>query len=365
MIPVARPYVGEEEIAAVTRVIRSGQLAQGPEVAAFESEFADFCGAPYALAVTNGTVALQLALMALGIGEDDEVITTPFSFIATAEAIREVGARPVFCDVDLETYNINPSEIEKLITKSTRAILPVHLYGHPAEMKAINEIAQKHQLLVVEDACQAHGAVYHGQKTGALGDAAAFSFYATKNMQTGEGGMVTFRDKKVYELAKKIRAHGSAERYRHDVHGLNFRMTDMLAAIGRVQLQRLPGFNEARQGNANFLMEHIKNPKVFLPIVREGCGHVFHQFTVRIEDLKGFDILDRDKAVKSLADLGVGTGLHYDRCITEQQVYTSLGYRAHQTPLAVQAARTVLSLPVYPGLTNDNLQTIVQAINDL
>lgn len=358
MIPIARPLIGKEEKESVLRVLDSGCLAQGPEVAAFEKEFSEFCGASFATASTSGTTALQLAMLALGIGEGDEVITTPFSFIASANSILYTGAKPVFCDIDPVTFNIDPNEIEKYITAKTKAILPVHLYGHPADMDAIMEIAKRHKLLVIEDACQAHGAMCKGKTVGSIGDAAAFSFYPTKNMATGEGGMATFKDKAAYERALMIRAHGMKVRYYHEILGYNFRMTDIAAAIGREQLKKLSGFNAKRKANAEYLLAVITNPKVVLPTVLAGCEHVWHQFTVRVPD--------RDKAVEKLTEMGIGTGVHYPVCINEQEYYTKdLGYRSTNTPVAVKAAREVVSLPVHPSLTEDELTEIVKAVNSL
>ena len=230
-IPIAKPLLGEEELEAVARVLRSGILAHGPEVEEFEREFAEYVGVDHAVAVANGTVALDLVLRAYGIGPGDEVITTPFSFIATANAILYQGARPVFADIDPVTYTLDPDRVVEKITSRTRAIIAVHLYGHPADMKALREIAEDHDLILIEDAAQAHGAEAHGAKAGSLGDAAAFSFYATKNMVTGEGGMVTTNDRRIAERVRRLRNHGQAGKYRHVTLGFNYRMTSIAAAI--------------------------------------------------------------------------------------------------------------------------------------
>lgn len=357
MIPIAKPLIGKEEKDAVMKVMDSGVIAQGPEVAAFEEEFAKFCGANFGVATTSGTTALQLALLALGVGPGDEVITTPFSFIASSNSILYVGAKPVFCDIDPETFNIDPEKIEKLITNKTKAILPVHLYGQPADMEKIMAIAKKHNLKVVEDACQAHGAQINGKTVGSFGDAAAFSFYPTKNMTTGEGGMATFKDKYVYEKSLMIRAHGMKVRYYHEILGFNFRMTDIAAAIGREQLKKLPGFTKTRQENANYLISHIENPKVELPVIRRGNTHVFHQFTIKIAE--------RDLSLERLTDLGIGTGVHYPVCLNEQPYYKEeLGYKS-DTPIAQEISRMVISLPIHPSLTKDDLNEIIKAVNSL
>ncbi len=238
-VNIAQPQIGKEEIKAVTEVLKSGMLAQGPKVAEFEEKFAKFIGVKCAIATTSGTTALHVALLSAGIGPGDEVITTPLTFIATANAILYTGARPVFVDIDEATYNINPDLIEKVITEKTKAIMPVHLYGQSANMTKIMAVARKHKLTVIEDACQAHGARWKEKKVGSFG-IGAFSFYPTKNMTTGEGGMITTDSKEIYEKACLIRAHGSKVKYYHDILGYNFRLTDIGAAIGIEQLKKLP-----------------------------------------------------------------------------------------------------------------------------
>ena len=257
MIPIAKPLLGKEEIDAVTEVLSSGMIAQGPKVDEFEIAFSEYTGCEYSAAVNSGTAALHIALLAHGIGKGDEVITTPFSFIATANSILYTGAKPVFADIEPDTYNIDPEKIKEKITSKTRAIIPVHLYGHPADMKAIMEIAEDSKLIVVEDACQSHGAAYNGKRVGSFGTG-AFSFYPTKNMTTSEGGMLTTNDKEIAERAKMIRAHGSKVRYLHEMLGFNLRMTDIAAAIGLVQLGKLDKFTAARQKNAEMLTKGLQ-----------------------------------------------------------------------------------------------------------
>lgn len=357
MIPIAKPIIGKEEKEAVLGVLDSGCLAQGPQVAAFEEEFAKFCAVEYAVATTSGTTALQLALLALGIGPGDEVITTPFSFIASSNSILYAGAKPIFCDIEEETFNIDPEMIESLITPKTKAIMPVHLYGNPANMDKILELAKKHDLFVIEDACQAHGAKINDKLVGSFGNASGFSFYPTKNMTTGEGGMALFKDKAVYEKALMIRAHGMKVRYYHEILGHNFRMTDIHASIGREQLRKLPEFNKKRKENALYLLENIKNPKVGLPRIKKGFSHVFHQFTLKI--------VDRDKAIEQLTKLGIGTGIYYPVCLNEQPYYTdALGYKS-DTPIAQEISRQVISIPIHPFLSKVDLKTIVSAVNSL
>ncbi len=346
----------KKEKEAILRVLDSGCLAQGSEVEAFEKEFADFCNANYAVATSSGTTALHLALLSLGIGVGDEIITTPFSFIASSNSILYIGAKPVFCDIDEKTFNIDPAKIEKLVTEKTKAILPVHLYGQPADMPRILDIAKNHNLKIIEDACQAHGAKINGQLVGRFGDAACFSFYPTKNMTTGEGGVVLFKDRKAYEKAVMIRAHGMKVRYHHEILGYNFRMTDIQASIGREQLKKLPNFNKRRQTNAKFFFDNITNPKIKLPKIKKRYEHVFHQFTIMVEN--------RDDVIKKLTEVDIGTGIHYPICINEQPLYKSLGYKANLS-IGRRVANKVLSIPVHPSLSKNDLRHIVRAINNL
>lgn len=360
-IPVAKPCIGQEELEAVRRVLESGILAHGPEVEAFEREFAEYVGADYAVAVANGTAALDLILKAYGVGEGDEVITTPFSFIATANAILYQKAKPVFGDIDPETYNLNPDTVLELITPRTKAIIVVHLYGHPADMKAFREIAEDHKLVLVEDAAQAHGALYEGRKVGSLGDAAAFSFYATKNMTTGEGGMVVTNDRRVAEKVRMLRDHGQAEKYLHVELGYNLRMTSIAAAIGRVQLRKLDRLNEARRGNAELLNSMLAGiPGLRTPVEKPWARHVYHQYVVRVT---GEFPLSRDELARKLREAGVGTAVHYPRTIPDQPLYQKLGIDCPKgCPEARKAAREVLSLPVHPCLTREELEYIAETI---
>ena len=285
MIPIAQPLISDKEIEEVVKVLKSGFIAQGPKVAEFEEKFAEYAGVEYAVATSSGTTALHLALLSLGIEKDDEVITTPFSFAATANSILFTGARPVFADIDPKTFNINPQKIEELINKKTKAVLPVHLYGQPADMNPIKQIADDHNLFIIEDAAQAHGAQYHNQMVGSLGDMACFSFYPTKNMTTGEGGMITTDNSELADTARMLRSHGESERYTHTMLGYNFRMTDIAAAIGLIQLERLDKFNKSRIENADYLTTHIETIEgIESPYVMDDVKHVFHQYTVRIKD---------------------------------------------------------------------------------
>jgi len=358
MIPIAKPFIGDEEIKEVEAVLRSGFIAQGPKVAEFEEKFAEYIGTRYAVATSSGTTALHVAILCAGIGKGDEVITTPFSFAATANSVLYAGGKPVFVDIDPKTYNINPEKIEEAITDKTKAILPVHLYGQPADMDQICKIAEDHDLKIIEDAAQAHGAIYHGKKVGSIGDMACFSFYPTKNITTGEGGIITTDDDAFDKDARAIRAHGESERYEHVTLGYNFRMTDIAAAIGVVQIKRLEEFNEKRIENAEYLTEHINSIEgIESPYVAENVRHVFHQYTVRVENGK------RDELKEFLNNEGIGTGVHYPRTIYNQKLYEDLGYTA-DCPEAEKAAAEVLSLPVNPTLTAEDFGKIVSVLQD-
>ncbi len=355
MISLAKPLIGEEEKKAVLAVLDSGILAQGPRVDAFEKAFAEMCGVSHAIATTSGTTALHVALLAHGIGAGDEVITTSFTFIASANSIYYTGAKPIFVDIDPATFNINPSLIELAITPRTRAILPVHLFGLPCDMDSLMAIAKKHNLIVIEDACQSHGADYEGRKVGSFGTG-TFSLYPTKNITSAEGGMITTNDAALAEKCRVLRQHGMRRRYYHDELGFNFRMTDIHAAIGLAQLKKLDKFNAARQANARFLSEHIRG--VGVPKVPPGCTHVYHQYTIRVPNGK------RDALLKYLTEHGVGTGVYYPVPVHQQTFYVEqLGYR-QTLPEAECAAAEVLSLPVHPALSQADLKAIVAAVNE-
>ena len=361
MIPIAKPVIDEEEISAVVAVLKSGNIAQGKKVEGFEEVFAEFVGTTYAVAVNSGTAALHLALLAHGIGKGDEVITSPFTFIATANSILFTGARPVFADIEEDSFNIAPNSITGKITPRTKAIMPVHLYGQPCDMKRIMKIAQEHGLIIIEDACQAHGAEYEGKKVGSFGTG-CFSFYPTKNITTGEGGMITTNDKDIAGKARMIRNHGQIERYLHKILGYNYRMTDIAAAIGLCQLGKLGEFNNKRMRNAKFLTERLSGIKGLVPPqVRPDVKHVFHQYTVRIT--QDFAI-SRDRLRKKLLEEGIATEIYYPLPIHKQPLYQNLGYNNH-LPDSEKAAREVLSLPVHASLTKEDLENIVRAIQGI
>ncbi len=355
MIYMARPQMGDEEKQAVLEVLDSGGLAHGPRVHAFEEAFAQMCGVKHAIATDHGTNALHVALLANGIGPGDEVITTAFTFIASADSILYTGARPVFVDVDPRTFNLNVGMIEVAITAKTKAILPVHLYGLPCDMGPLLAIAEKYGLAVIEDACQSHGAEYLNRKVGSFGTG-AFSFYATKNMTSGEGGMITTNDSAIDEKCRVLCNHGQRRRYYHDELGYNYCMTEMQAAIGLAQLRKLEKFNSQRQANAGFLSENLKG--VVVPCIPEGETHVFHQYTVRVPGGK------RDGLRAHLQERGVSSEVYYPLPVHQQNVYkTNLGY-TDSLPAAESAALDVLSLPVHVGLSASDLETIVAAVNE-
>ncbi len=358
MIPIAKPLIGQEEIHGVVNVMKSGTIAEGPVVKQFEESFARYVDIEYAVAVSSGTAALHVALLAAGIGQGDEVITTPFTFIATANSILYVGARPIFADIEADTYNISPESIKSKITGRTKAIIPVDLYGHPANMKAIMNIARDYGLKVIEDACQAHGASCSGKKTGSF-DIGCFSFYPTKNMTTSEGGIITAGDGKFADMARMVRAHGSRVRYYHETLGFNLRMTDISAAIGLAQLKKVDYYNERRIENAELLNKNLRGIKgIITPVTKPGCKHVFHQYTVRITEAFG---MQRDEVARKLNEEGIGTGVYYPLPVHLQPFYTQAGYNV-SCPVAEQVAKEVLSLPIHPSVGREDIEYIADTL---
>lgn len=351
MIPAARPEIGLEEREAVDRVLQSGMLAQGPEVAAFEQEFSQIVEGRRCIALNSGTSALHLAFLAAGVGPGDEIIVPSFSFAATANAVSLTGATPVFAEIEIDHFALDPKAAEAAITPRTRGIMPVHLYGHPADMKAFSQIAEKHKLTLFEDAAQAHAATVAGRPVGAWSTAASFSFYPTKNMTSGEGGMIVTDSAEVERLARMLRNQGMERRYENEVVGFNTRMTDIHAAIGRVQLRKLENWTMKRQQNAAFLNSNLEG--VVVPPVAADATHVYHQYTVRIVDH------DRDAFAEELAKRGVGTGVYYPT-----PIHRLPSFRLElDLQISEQAAKEALSLPVYPSLTQGELETIVEVVN--
>jgi dTDP-4-amino-4,6-dideoxygalactose transaminase len=347
--------IGEEEKQAVLEVMDSGILAQGPKVKAFEDAFAQLCGVSHAIAVSSGTTALHIALLAHGIGPGDEVITSPFTFIASANSVLYTGAKPVFVDIEPATFNLDPAKIEAAITPRTKALMPVHLFGLLCDMEPIMDIAKSHNLIVLEDAAQSHGAEYHGRRAGSFGTG-CFSFYPTKNITSAEGGMITTNDDDIAESCRLLRQHGMRRRYYHEELGFNFRMTDIHAAIGLAQLKKLGQFTEARVRNATFLSTYLAG--VVTPAIPEGQSHVFHQYTIRV----GSD--RRDAVLAGLQERGIGCGVYYPVPLHQQRVYQAQGYQGSY-PEAERAAQEVISLPVHPALSSADLEMIVAAVNEL
>lgn len=357
-IPIAKPLIGEAEKAAVMRILDTGQLVQGAEVARFEELFAAFCGAKHAIATTNGTTALTVALLACGVSAGDEVIIPSFSFVATATSVLGAGAVPVFVDIEPDTFCMDPAAIEAAITPKTKIIMPVHLYGHPADIPAIKAIADKHGLTVIADSAQAHGAAINDQRVGSIAKAAAFSFYPSKNMTTGEGGIVTTNDDEVAARARMVRNHGMNTRYYHEIIGFNYRMTNLCAAIGVVQMDYIEDWTQKRIENADFLTEGIKTMRP--PVTRHGYRHVFHQYTVVAPQGA-----DRDAMVAQLNERGIGTRVYYPLPIHRQPVFQELGYTNLSLPVTEDLTARVFSLPVHPSLSREDLERIVAEVNAL
>ena len=353
-IPPAKPLIGEEEIEAVARVMRGGMIAQGPEVKAFEEEFSSHFGlGRECVAVNSGTSGLHLGLLAAGVGPGDEVIVPSFTFAATANSVALTGATPVFADIEPQHFCLDPAAVEAAITERTAGIMPVHLYGHPANMPALQDIADKHGLKIFEDAAQAHGASLGGTPVGAFGAFAMFSLYPTKNMTSGEGGMVSCVDGDLARSVRLYRNQGMEQQYHNEVVGLNNRMTDIHAAIGRVQLIKIDGWTRTRQDNAAFLSANLVG--VTPPPVADGAVHVYHQYTVRVPE-------DRDGLAAALkSEYNIGSGMFYpvpNHQLKPFQVDVEL-------PQTAQAARECLSLPVHPSVDQAGLERIVEAVNAL
>ena len=341
--------------AAIARVFESGQFVLGDEVAGFEREFAAYSGAAEGIAVNTGTSALHLALIAAGVRAGDEVITVPFTFVATVAAIGYIGAKAVFVDIDPRTFTMDPAQIEAAITSRTKAIVPVHLYGQPADMDPILAIARRHGLVVIEDACQAHGAAYKGRPVGSLGHAAAFSFYPGKNLGAyGEGGMVVSSSESFAREVRMLRDWGAEKKYHHVLKGFNYRMEGLQGAMLRVKLRHLERWTEARRAHARDYAELLADAGVGIPAEADFARHVFHVYAVRTGD--------RQSLQRTLHANGVATGIHYPIPVHLQPAYSDLGYKAGQFPEAERAADEVLSLPMYPELSRTKLEMVAAAI---
>ncbi|MEV4666855.1 DegT/DnrJ/EryC1/StrS family aminotransferase [Microbacterium sp. LWO12-1.2] len=356
-IPPAKPIIGEEEREAVDRVLRSGMVAQGPEVASFEQEFsAHFVPGRPSVAVNSGTAGLHLGLLAAGVGAGDEVIVPSFTFAATGNSVALTGATPVFVDIEPDTFSLDPAAVAAAITPKTKGILPVHLYGHPARMRELEALASERGVALYEDAAQAHGASLDGRPVGSFGEFAMFSLYPTKNMTSGEGGMVTTATDEIARQVKLLRNQGMERQYENEVIGFNARMTDLHAAIGRVQLTKVDAWTKTRQQNAAFLDANLQG--VVVPVVADGAVHVYHQYTIRVPE-------DRDGFVAALKnEHNVGAGVYYP--IPNHRL-PSLAHFAPglDLPETERAAREVASLPVHPSLSQDDLERIVAAVNTI
>ena len=366
MIPINSPEIGEEEIEAVVRVMRGGPLTNalgaGPEVTKFEENYAKFADVKHAVAVNSGTAALHSAIVAAGVKPGDEVILPSFTFVATAEAVVMAGGKPVFTDIDPETFNISPIEIKKNVTKQTRAIVPVDLYGFSAEAKPIKEIAMEHGLVVVEDAAQAHGATYKGKPLGVLSDAACWSLYASKNITTGEGGVVTTDSDDVAETLRLIRTHGEKAKYASLMLGHNYRMSEIQAAIGLVQLEKLPAFVAKRRKNAQRLTKIIaKTDRLQLPKETKDKLHSWYLYTIRLRD---GNEAERDKILEELKKKGIGAAVYYVHPVHTMPYYRE-SFGELKLPETEKAAKQVFSLPVHPSVTDAQVDYIGKTLLDL
>ncbi len=343
---------------AIQSVIDSTAFVLGDAVERFEESFARFCGVKHAVAVNSGTAALHLALLAHGIGPGDEVITVPNTFFATAEAIALCGAKPVFVDIDPATFNIDPYKIEPAITERTKAIIPVHLFGQPADMDKVNEIAKRHGLLVVEDACQAHAAEYKGRRTGSLGDIGAFSFYPGKNLGAfGEGGMITTDDAEIAKQCRRLRSHGEDPKYTHHVVGLNYRMSGIQGAVLGAKLKYLEMWTQMRQKNAALYSTFLADSPITTPTVAADRTHAFHLYVVRLPPGT-----DREDVQAKLKECGIATGLHYPLPLHLQPAFRDLGYLQGNFPVTEGAAQDILSLPMYPELTLEQIRHVATTL---
>jgi dTDP-4-amino-4,6-dideoxygalactose transaminase len=341
--------------AAASRVLGSGRFVLGPEVTAFEQDFARYCGSPHAIAVNSGTSALHLALLAAGVKAGDEVITVPMTFVATVSAISYTGARVVFVDVDPRYYTMDPGKLEQAITPRTRAIVPVHLYGQTADMDPLLEIARRHGLTVIEDACQAHGASYRGRRTGCLGDLACFSFYPSKNLGAcGEGGAVVTGNPDYDRKIRMLRDWGQETKYHHVLKGFNYRMEELQAALLGVKLPHLEGWNESRRQAAALYREALQDAPAILPAERPEAGHVYHVYPVLVQD--------RQSAQRKLREGGVESGIHYPEPVHLMPAFADLGYGAGSFPVAESIAREELSLPMFPGLGLREIEHVARVL---
>lgn len=352
-IPISKPSIGKEEIDSVMEVLKSGNLVQGKQVEAFEKEFSSYLGTRYAIATSSGTSALQIAIETLGIPEGSEIITTPFTFIATANSILYNKCKPVFADINPKTFNIDPQKIEEKITSKTKALLIVHLFGQPCEMESITKICKQNNLILIEDCAQSLGAEYKNKKTGTFGDISTFSFYATKNITTGEGGMIAANNENIEKESKIIRNQGQDGHYNHVRLAFNERMTDIEAAIGKIQLKKLEFLNKKRTENARILSENLEKMQwIETPYIIENVKHSWHQYTIKIQK-------NRDSFLNHMEKNGIGAKIYYPTPLNLQPVYSGMNQKC---PIAEGVSSQVVSLPVHPELKPEEIGEIVNAI---
>ena len=360
MIPIAAPCIGKEEENAVISVLQSGMIASGEIVSRFEEEFSRYIGVSHSVATSSGTSALHATLIALGISPGDEVIVPSFTFIATATAVSMCGAMPVMVDVNKKTFTIDPESVQEAITERTKGVIGVHLFGQACDINALYQICEDHSLLFIEDCAQAHGTEYKDKKVGSHGDAGCFSFYPTKNMTTGEGGMITSENLEFIDHCRRIINHGQKERYLHTELGYNYRMTNINAAIGRVQLQKLGEMNQQRQNNANVYSSYLKTPGIIHPACQADSTHVYHQYAILVDEAYP---ITRDALVTYLADHGVGTAIHYPIPVHRQPLYQNTSGAI--CPVSEWLSNHILSLPVHSGVTTDQCRQICSIIDEV
>lgn len=350
--------IKEEIDNAISRVINKSAFILGEEVSLFEEDFAKFCQAKHAVGTSSGTAALQLALGCLGINREDEVITSPFTFIATTESILEVGARPVFVDIEKDTCNMDATKVENVITRKTKAIIPVHLYGHPVDIDPLKKIAKKYKIPIIEDACQAHGALYKGKKVGSIGDIGCFSFYPGKNLGCfGDGGMLVTNNEEIYKKASLLRDHGRSGKYIHKLHGHNFRLDAIQAAILKVKLKYLDRWNDRRRKNAEIYNEKLDDlDKIVRPLEKEYAKHIYHLYVIRAPE--------RDRLKSYLLENDIDTGIHYPIPLHKQPVYVDMKLQSGKLPVSEECSEGVISLPMYPELDERQIEIITGAIKE-
>ena len=364
--------IQDEVEKAVLDVLRSGWYVLGPNVQDFEKEAAEFLGAKHAIGCANGSDALYIALLALDIKPGDEVITTPFTYVATAEAITQAHAKPVFADINLETFNIDPQSIEKNITDKTKAIILVHLYGQACQMDEIMAIAKKHNIKVIEDTAQSFGTKYKDQSAGAIADIGTYSFYPTKNMScAGDGGMMTTNSDELNERLRKIRAHGSSKRYYHDELGVNSRLDEIQAAILRIKLKHIANWNSRRAQLAAIYNEAFSNLdhkdfEIITPKLIDESTHIYHQYSIRVKSKTNkTDRESRDALKDALKEKSIASEIYYPLSLHEQNIYKELGYKQEDLPNSVAATETVLCLPIYPELAETDIETVIEAVKSI